>query len=191
MAKTIQKRQKTTPLFLFKRSYILLYVLICNILNQNVDNSNIIVLFLYVLISNFINAEKHFGKTPENLSRYISIFSDCIVHLINFRGVDITQVSPELQQIPLVLTRLFLVRVTIKSSSYTYILPFKKLTSINTTSFTSQIWENISHDLYTNSRRTLIWSKTNHCEAHIYLFLPRPSSKVLFLKTIKYSIVPP
>lgn len=148
---------------------------------------------IHALVSIFhtsilFSAGRQFENPPQNFNEYISKFSQCIVHIINFEHVDFNFHNSTFNPIPLVLTRLQVVQITIETTTKKYILPFEKLNKLNTTNWTHENWKEVTEKGYLHANGSLTWSKSFHCGAHLYLFPPFPSkSTKLYYKVLQYS----
>ncbi len=133
--------------------------------------------------------ERRFDTTPENFAKHLSIFSECIIHIINFDGVDIKRDHDQSSYIPLVLTRLDRVYLYF-NNSYTfswYFLPFETFRNLKTRhdrQMTRHDWDMIKGRGYSFAKlETVLQKRQEACVANIYLHPPKRKNK-LHWKTI-------
>ncbi len=123
--------------------------------------------------------ERLFDTSPSNFQKHISIFADCIVHIINFDGVDIPRNREYSKYITVVISRLDIVYVYFNESySYhTFILPIEKMPKRNTTldhKMTLQDWEWFAGDDFLHiQHNSLVQRRRETCGAHIYMHPPK------------------
>ncbi len=94
----------------------------------------------------FLN-DRTFDTSPKNFERHLSFFAACLIHIINFDGIDITRNHLESKYTPCILTRLDIVHVYFddpKDNFRSFMLPFEKVPkpkTVNDRKMTYQDWE--------------------------------------------------